>query len=371
MANLNRQAIDTQRKINNQSPLTDTEWNELLLSQMTPEEKAEHEKKNITVPTPEGPKNNPEEKPVPEVQVREMTDEELLAAVAKRTGRTTLANWDELNPTAEQVNEQQAQEQRHEDMVAWGLSSKRFKSKEYENYIADSKDPQNLVFNYRLQEAKKEDPELDEDAFREEFNEEFGLDKKPDTRRYKNGQSTLKKLANGILAGTYRNIVSLENDYSAHEKDQIARTKNQDKVKTAAPTYKADVEKAFAGLKKITAQFNESEAYGFDVKEQLEASMNEIKETMLSPEYASRSILAGYTPENIKETMFNTFLIKNWPAVSEEIAKQYLIKHAAGTKGIPKMGTTSVPTDDSNLTEGQKLLKQMIADNKPATVAAN
>ena len=373
MANLNRQAIDVQRKINNQSPLSDAEWNELQLQHMSEEEKAEHLKKNPPAPAanPEGPTNNPEEKPVPEVQVREMTDEELLALVAKRTGRAALSTWDELHPTPEQSTQQQAEEERHESMVTWGLQNKRFKSKEYENYISDSKDPVSLVYNYRLQEAKKEDPELDETAFKEEFDEEFGLDKKPDTRRFKNGQSTLKKIAQGILHGTYKNIVSLESDYSAHEKEQTARTKNQEKVKAAAPVYKADVEKAFSRLKKITAQFNQDEAYDLEVKEELEASMNEIKETMLSPDFASREILRGYTPEQLQETMFNTFLIKKWPALTHEVAKQYLLKHAAGTKGIPRLTPTSGEVDESNLTESQKVLKQMIADNKPAPAAAN
>lgn len=359
MANINRTALDKQRSFTNLPPITDEEFSALEKAGMTPEELAEHENANPK------PNTKPEEKPTPELveKVREMTDEELMAAVGQRTGRT-LKGWDELKPTAEQVNEQQANEDREAAKITWGLQNKKFKPKDYEGYVADSKNPTDLVFNYRLQEARKDDPTLDEKEFRDEFNEEFGLDQKPETRRYKSGQNTLQKLASSILTGTYGSIINLDRDYTGYENQQKIETQRREKIKAEAPVYKASVEKVFSGLKKIKAKLGDNEEYEVDSPAEIEPILAEIKESMLSADYASSQILNGYTEADLNDLAFTALLRKGFPVLANEFAKQHLKKHAAGTIGIPKIKAGEGEINDQNLTENQKKLRQIITDNK-------
>jgi hypothetical protein len=365
MANLSREAIDNSRKLQNLPPISDDEFaslqgnghsdkeKEALLQKQKEEEdakKAEEEKNKLKTAEVE--------------KVRELTDEEIMAIVAKKTGRT-VASWDELKPTQEIVDKEEAKAERESEKLTWGLKNKKFKQKDYENFIADSKEPQKLVYNLRLAEARKEDPNLDEKEFELEFNEEFGLDSKTDTRRYKNGQDTLKRLSSAIMQGTYAPILTLENEYSQYEKQQNSQREQQNKIKAEAPAYKQTLDKVISGLKKIKTQFKEGDEYEVDA---VEDSLNNIKELMLSPEFASQQILKGYTEKDLNDIAYTKFIVDNHATISQEIAKQYLKKHAAGTKGILTINPAG-KVEEMDLTPAQEKMKSIIEANKPAVPA--
>jgi hypothetical protein len=362
MANFDRKALDASRKLNNQPPISDEEFAALNSNGLSEEEKQAQLKKQQEE---EAAKKAEEEKNKLQDQkvygVDDVTDDVALEYLRKKG--IDVSSIDQLRQQ-EQVDREKAAEERESEKLSWGLKNKKIKPKEYEGYIAASKDPQNLVYATRLQAAKKEDPSLDEKEFREEFEEEFGLDQNKDSRRFKNGQDTLNRLADAILKNSYSPIYNLENEYAGYENSQKTERERQNKIKAEAPAYKASVEKVFSGLKKIKANLGKDDDFEIEASEGIDNILGSIKDSMLSADFAGNQIVRGYSEEELRDLAFTALLKQGFPLVAEEFAKQYLRKHAAGTKGIPPIGGKSSSEGVPELSDGQKVLKNMIEANK-------
>lgn len=354
--NLDRNAIDKMRLANGEQPLTDAEFDALSGKQAPVDQKVED------------PAKKKEDNSSPaEVKVREMSDEELLELIAQKTGRKP-ASWDDLKPKPEEIDETKAKEDRETNKFIWGLQNKKIKKEDSEGFVADSKDPQNLVYRQRLQAALAEDPELNEEDFKTEFEEEFGLNAGENTRRHKNGKDTLNRLANDILKSTYASVYGLENEYSAYEGQMKAQKEREAKLKEGALAYAKTMESVKGQLKKITAHFSDTDSYEVEL---VDDSIDKVIELMNNPEWAAGQILNGYTEEQLKDIAWTTVLKENWQFISMEIAKQHHKKHAAGTKGIPYLNTSENAGDGIELTEAQKTLKALNEKHNPAPAAAN
>lgn len=371
MAKYDRVALDEARKLNGQPPMTDDEFNVLEnptngLSEKEKQaqsDKLKLEQEEAKRKESEGPEGK---EPKEKIVVREMNDEELLEVLSQRTGRK-VASFEDLSPK-EVIDAEKAKEERESDKLTWGFKNKVIKKAEYENYIADSQKPEDLVYRQRLAAAQKEDANLDEKEFRAEFEEEFGLDADASPRRKKNGKDTLTRIASNILSGTYGAILSLEERYSAHEKSVTAEKERQQKVLQGAPAYKKALSDVKGKLSKIKTQFSDEESYEVAP---LAESIDRVIEMMQTPEFASQQILNGYTPEQLQDIAYTTVLKENFPLLAQEIAKQHLLKHAAGTKGILKIQATGSGLNDEGLTDEQKKLKGIIEANKKPEPALN
>lgn len=367
MANLNRDSINTQRKLNNQPPLTDAEWAALnggngdmtdaekeALVKKAEEERLEAEKKK---------KEEEEANRVPDPQIVPtplvITDDMLLQELSKRGIKAS--SFDDLR-NKEEMDREKLLEERESEKLAWALKNKKVKQKEYENYISASKNPEALVYQLRLQVAKKEDPALSEDVFKAEFEEEFGIDQPATSRRHKNGQDTLNRMAEAILKNNFSSIYNLESDYSSFETSQKQKAAQQAKIKDGAPAYKTTIDKVFSNLKKIKTQFSEGDVYEVEV---LDDSLASLKAQMSDSDWASQQILAGYSEETLTELAYTSLLRNNFPVFAGIIARQYLEKHAAGTKGIPPTGKTKKDEGEVNLSPQHEILKNLIETNKP------
>lgn len=377
---LNREALDKARALQNLQPLSDDEFNALngsnggaseeekaaLLKQQQEEDskKKEEEARLLEEKRLKDLEDAEKNKP----QLREPTDEELLERVSKITGKT-LQSWDDLKPR-EVVDAEAVKQERDADKISFGLKNKLIKPKELEGFISDSKDPKDLVYRHRLQEAKKEDPTLDEAEFKAEFEEEFGIDQKPDSRRYKNGQQTLNRLATSILQSTYGSVYELEGKYSQFETHQTQQRAIEQKVKEGTVAYTKALSNVRSQLSKITVQFNEGEEYTVEAKEDILKSIDSVIEQMSDPKFATGQIVNGYTEEQLNEIASTAVLKNNWKSLAKEIAVQHLRKHAAGTKGI-----TTLPggggNDTVELTPEWEKMKTIIDQNKTAPVQAN
>lgn len=367
MAILDRSALDAARKLNNLPPLTDAEFASLQGNGLSDEEKAAQlEDQKKADESKKAAEENKKQEEKQKTEKIELSDDELLEIVSKKTGRK-LSSFEEIMQP-EILDKEKAAEERESEKYSWALKNKKFKPKDLENYIAASKDPKALVYNLRLQQAKKEDPTLDEKEFEEEFNEEFAIDADKSSRRYKNGQDTLNRIAESVLKSTYAPIYNLESEYSTYEQSQKQKTEQQNKIKAAAPEYKKTIDKVFTNLKKIKAQISESEEYEIDA---LDDSLAEIKEMMTESSWASQQILNGATEEDLQEMAYTMLLRKNFPLLANEVAKQYLKKHAAGTKGVLAVDQRRSESDDSQLSDSQKILKEIIKQNNPQPAEAN
>lgn len=375
MANLNRDAINKQRELNSQPSLTDAEWAALnggngnssdaekeALAKKSEEERlaAEAQKKIEDDAAAAAAKllNTPAPDPV-------ITDDILFAELSKRGIKAT--SLDDLR-NREELDRERLAEERENEKLAWGLKNKKINKKEYEGYVAAVSDPEALVYQIRLQAAKKEDPALDEQTFRAEFEEEFGIDQPTTSRRHKNGQDTLQRIAEAALKHNFSSVYNLENEYSSFENSQKQLTAQQTKIKESAPAYKKTIDKVFSELKKVTTKFSDDDVYEVEV---LEDSMAALKGQMSEPAFASQQIIAGYSEETLKEIAFTTLLRNNFPIIAKKIAEQHLKKHAAGLKGIPPVGKRETQEGVVELTPQMETLKTMIAQNKPVAEQAN
>jgi hypothetical protein len=345
----NRDAIDNARKLQNLPPITDEEFKILTGEAIAPEVKPEEE---VVAPPPQLPK--------------ELSDEELLELVSKKTGRS-LKSFDELKPAPEVVDEAKRKEERESNKISWAFQQKIVKKDEYEGFIADSKSPEELVYRFRLQEAKKEDPELDENEFRSEFEEEFGLSNDASARRKKNGSDNLTRLANDLLRQNYGSVYEIESKYSAFEKAQAEEAKKTALLKQGFPAYQKTLDGIKSDLSKIKTQFAEGDEIEVEA---ISSTIDEVLSSMSDPEWAAEKILNGYSAESLKQVAWSAMLQKDFPVIVKKIVDQALFKKGAGVKGVLKFDHSG-EQNEFEMTDQQKILKNLIEQNKTANVAVN
>jgi hypothetical protein len=312
----------------------------ILADQETERLRLEEEKKKQQTPTPD---------PAPVI-----TDEMLFEELSKKTGKK-FTSWDELKPKPEEIDKEKAAEQREANKLSYGLQQGLFNKKQFENFIADSKDPVGLVYVAELNEAKKDDPQWDDEKekeFKDEFDEKFGLSLDPSSSKYKRGQKQISIIADTLLRQTYSPIYSLEGEYSKFESVQTQAEANKKKILEAAPVYKKDVEEVVKGLATIDFPFGEGETYSIPVSEEIR---NSIQGVLMDQDFVSSKILEGYKKEEIAQLATNLVISQNYVTLAHEAAKKYREKHEKGVRGIPEGGKVDKPIDNfENLTDKQK-----------------
>lgn len=370
MATLDRQALDKAREINNLPPLTDQEFSSLSGNGHSEEEKKaleiEAKKKedeaNAAKLKEEEEKKN-KENPTPPA-LRELTEEEILKIVSERTGKK-LSSWDDLKPK-EEVNAEKAAEEREVEKLNYGVKKGLVTMNEWKNYTNDIKDPIKLAIDQYVAEAKKDDPSITDEELQAELNERFGLDDK-ESRKFKRGQKELALLGENIIRNKYQKVFSLDNEYDNYENNQKVKKETETKIKSGLPDYNKTMSTVKTELKRIKTQVGEGEEYEVEL---LDESIDNIINMMSDPSFVSQQIIKGYTKDELKDIAWTALLKNNFPFLVKEMNKQYLLKHAAGTRGIPKVGDT-VKDEDYVLTSEQQILKSIIEENKPQVAVTN
>lgn len=294
----------------------------------------------------------------------ELDDAQLMAFLQKRG--ISVASLDDLKPKVDPVDPVLLAEQREANELAYGLSKGLFNKKEYDQFVADAQDPQELVYDEYHADAKKEDPTLTDEDIQAEFLAKYGLDAEPDTRKFKRGVKEIAALAKVILNERHNKIFKAKDAFSGSEKETLTASARQKKIAAALPTYNKDVEEIFTALKKIPVKFSDTETYEVEA---IEADLNVLKADMLKPEYYSAKIDAGYDKETLKQTVFAGFLYKHWPTLAMEVANQHLRKHAAGTHGVPLLGGKTKEGDVPVLTPAQQKMVDLVNAQKAKETA--
>lgn len=291
-------------------------------------------------------------KNAPVAEKVQLTDEELMEEIAKRSGRS-VKSWDELKPTATEEEKKKELEKKDSDKLTYGLKKGLFNKSQYEAYISDSKNPKDLVYSRELAAAKEADPEWDDDKekeFKEEFESEFGLNLDTSSTKNKRGQRNLARIADSILKTEYASIYKLDEEFDKHENEVNSVESRKQKVLTAAPIYKADAEKVISKFSKLDMKFGEEEIEVPIPKEMTDA----LSKVMLDNNFSASQILKGYNVEELEEFGRQYLIGQNFQALSFEAAKRYREKHEKGVRGIPEGGKLQGEVDDSQLTENQQ-----------------
>lgn len=358
---MNLEAINAMRKINGQDPLTElpkgdangdnNEGGVLTEEQKKAAElKAEQDKEAARLQAEkEKGGANPED--------QELSDEQLLKLLERKGIKAaTLADLTHKEPDADP---EKAAEAREIAKLTYGLNKGKFTKKQYDSFVADKNDPKNLYYAKFHADAKKEDPTLTDEDIEQEFIQEHGLDADPKSRKYRLGQEKIGLMATQLLNEKYGNIISVDQEYDGYEKQQKTQKAFETKVVAEAPVYKKTIQEVFSEFKKIPAKFSDEDEYSVEAAGELEKSLKGIEEMMTDPKFVAQQIGKGYTKEELKETAWMLFLRDNWPLLAKEVANQHLNKYAAGTKGIPKVGTTQSKENLEGFTEAQKRLIEL------------
>lgn len=262
-------------------------------------------------------------------QPQEIDDEQVLAYLQKKKG-LKIDSFDALKPTPTSEELKKEQEQRDAEKLSWALKNGKFKKQDFENYITDSKDPKNLIYNSYAAKVKKANPEITNDEIQDQFKERFGLDKDPESWQYQQGQEELNLMSTQLLNKQYGAILNLDSDYSTYEKGIHQQQSVQAKIIANAPAYKRDVENVFSGLTTYKTTIDKEE---FEVP--IPADFVErAKAYFLHDNTASEQIQRGWTKENIEEVANNMLLIENRNYFNQKIAEQYHKNKAKGTHGL-------------------------------------
>jgi hypothetical protein len=313
----------------------------------------EAKKKNQNTP-------NPDAEP-------ELSDDQIFKLLAKKG--ITATSFDDLKKPAPAPDPAKEAEQREANELAYGLQKGLFNKKDYDGFIHDTQSPQDFVYAQYHAEAKADDPALTDEEINEEFLSKYGLDAEPGTRKHKRGVKEINTIADSLLKQKYGKIYEAKSTFSTHERETTEATQNEAKVVATTPAYQKDVEEIFTALKKIPVKFSDTESVEVDA---VQESLDAFKVAVLKPDFIKKKILAGYTKEQLKEEIFAGFLYKNFGTIAQEVANQHLLKHSAGTKGIPNLGGAAKKLGETvQLTDAQKTLIALMEKEKQKLAVAN
>lgn len=285
----------------------------------------------------------------------ELSDDALLALLHNRGIKA--ASLEDLKPKEDATA---VAEQREATELAFGLNKGLFNKKEYDEFVTDAKNLQEVVFGDFYDDTKKSDPDLTDEQILEEFNAKYGLDAEKGTRKYERGVKEMKERGALLVRDKHKKILGAKDAFSKHENENKVVTETNKKVTAALPAYKSDVDSIISGLKKFTIKMSEEDS--FDV-ENADDQLTDIKNDLLNPDYYVPLLAKGYTKEQVQQTVTAGFIVKNFQTLMNTGAKKYLEKHAAGTHGVPAGGAGNKDKGNDNLeglTDTQKKMVEMV-----------
>lgn len=285
----------------------------------------------------------------------ELSDEALLQLLSKRG--ISAASLEDLKPK-EVIDEAKLAEQREASEIAYGLSKGLYNKSEYDQFVNDTKDIQDVVYADFYNATHKADPELSDEDIQAEFLAKYGLDAEKGTRKFERGLQELKERAAMLIKTKHSKIFSAKDAFGKSENETKTVTENQKKVAAALPVYRKDVEDVFGKIKKLSVKFSDTE----EISEDIEEGLKGLKDALLDPATASNRILAGYTKEGLEQQVLAGYTYGNFSTLVQKFAKKYFEKHAAGGHGVDLGGTAGGAGKEdplAGLTESQKKYVEM------------
>jgi len=271
--------------------------------------------------------NKVEEKKEEPSTTLELTDDLVAEYLKKKTGRDDVS--DLLKPV---VDEKAEKARRKSESLSWGLQNKLIDADKLESFIKVNANPHQAVYEQQLEEARQEEG-FDEDDFKSEYEEKFGLNEDKESAKYKRGQKLLNALAKNIIESTFPEIVSLESKYSSFEEEKSKEEKINKEVLSKAPTYKAIIEEVKTELKSLDLPIAGVDwTLKVDASEAIEGYI----EHFSSESEARKQILGGATKEQISTIVKNAIIVENLPSILADAVNKGVIRHKGGLKGILK-----------------------------------
>lgn len=275
----------------------------------------------------------------------ELTEEQIIAFLKKNKG-IDVKSLEDFVPKVDPVVEA---EQKENKKIAYAFEKGLISRREYDAYVSDKANPQNVVYENYAADAKADDPDLTDEQIAESFAEEFSLSADPNSFKYKQGQKRLGIIAGKLMSDKHGKVLSIDSEFSNYETSIKQKEERLNKILSETPKYKSEVEAALTNHSKVKISLGENDEYEVALTEN---DYKTIKEAFLSKEQAEQMIGSGYSKEQLDMSIKMAIREANFDKIVKQITDQKLAKYAKGTQGIPVLdGLKDVKVDVKKLTD--------------------
>lgn len=278
----------------------------------------------------------------------ELTDEQILAFLKNKKG-LDLKSLDDFAPKVDPVAEAEAREN---NKLKTAFEKGWISSKEYNSYVSDITNKQNVAFENYAKEAKEDDPTISDEQIAESFAEDFSLSADPDSFKYKQGQKKLNAIVDKIISEKHGKVLKVDSEFSKYESEIKQKEEYINKIITETPKYKQTVEDTILENSKFKVSLAEGEEYDVNLDDE---DSKEIKKIFLSKDQAEKMIASGYSKEELQMSIKMAIRENNFNKILKQVTDQRLAKYAKGIQGVPVLeGLKDIKVAVKNLTDKEK-----------------
>src|SRR5574338_416448 len=281
----------------------------------------------------------------PPAAAAELTEEQILAFLKKNKG-IDVKSLEDFVPKVDPVVEA---EQKENKKIAYAFEKGLISRREYDAYVSDKANEQNVVYENYAADAKADDPDLTDEQIAESFAEEFSLSADPSSFKYKQGQKRLAIIANKLMSDKHSKVLLIDSEFSKYESSIKQKEERLNKILSETPKYKSEVEAALTNHSKVKISLGENDEYEVSLTEN---DYKTIKEAFLSKEQAEKMIDAGYSKEELDMSIKMAIREANFDKIVKQITDKKMENYAKGIQGIPVLGDLkNVNVSASKLTD--------------------
>lgn len=305
----------------------------------------------------------------PVTPIEDLSNEQLLEMLSKKGIK--VSSLDDLLPRKTEEELKADADKRKNDMLAFGLSTGKFKKEEYDSYLRLQDNKMDVIKSELKEKIKVANPELSDEQIEEKVAlYTFAHLEEGDVLRTQREQELIE-LADAKLQKQFKNIYNLENDFEQHEQGINNKTNFENKVKAALPVYQKDISTVLDSLKVIDVPVNDTKNPENNVTVQVRFSdtdLKELEDAFLLPDQIIQRVKNGYTVERLKEEAETVLLKKHFARAVSQAAKDYNSlqkeKYLHGRKGLlSTTGTDGLSiSDDEMATTRQEMYDQLLAN---------
>lgn len=282
---------------------------------------------------------------LPPAAAAELTEEQILAFLKKNKG-IDVKSLEDFVPKVDPVVEA---EQKENKKIAYAFEKGLISRREYDAYVSDKANEQNVVYENYVADAKADDPDLTDEQIAESFAEDFSLSADPNSFKYKQGQKKLAIIANKLMSDKHSKVLSIDSEFSNYEKTFKEKEERLNKILSETPKYKSEVENSISNHSKIKISLGEKEEYEVSLTED---DYKSVKDAFLSKEQAEKMIDAGYSKEELDMSIKMAIREANFDKIVKQVTEKKMENYAKGIHGIPVLGDLkNVNVSASKLTD--------------------
>lgn len=285
----------------------------------------------------------------------ELTDEQLVELLNKRTG-ATLSSLNDLTPkpTEEEIAAQA--KERETAMFAFGLNTGKFKKEDYDAYQLAITNKKDLVRGDITAQLQTAFPELSDDAIQEKVANYFfeNLEETDPLRMAR--EKEIATLSDLQIKNKFKNIVNLPDDFDQYQAGINNKATFERKIQATLPVYTKDVKTALQSLKTFSVEIPDTKNPANNVTVQLEYGDNDLKEVedqFLSNDMIIRAVKEGVAIDQIKGEANIVLMQKHLPRLISQAAKKYNATqkegYIQGRKGLIAGNDNAIDVRDENL----------------------